>query len=826
MVTAIGMIRRTLRRRYAAIVIAILGTTFILVGVAVSILSLTAFRPFPFRDPAMLVQFMPLEDGGLDPWQRDTLMLVRPAIRAAKDVAAYTMGSADVQLGGATRTPMVVETTDNFFSMLGLRVEGSGQAVYGSGRAVIARTLLDAAGVDAGDVVGKSIIVGNRSVVVTGIVAAMDAFPVGAGVWVSVPAGEPVPGREWFAIARVGNASDAELVALQGRTALQGLIGPLIRASIMTRTIDDVARPSMSSNQRALSGGIAIFAIIAILNYALLSVGEARRRAREFGVRVALGATARRVAAAFLAEQGILIATALLIAGVTLGIARTFAASADGGQQIPGLSAIPSPVWSMIGLGLVGLIGVALIPWRVVAQFAGAGPIGGNAIGAASSERIRTHAFIGLQFAVTAFLIVTAGCAAMMMYITHNMEFGFTTENVTFASVNFATPALQDSLQAKLVVARAEEALHAALPDQQVAVWGTTNLDGVVKRGQKALTIDGPTLPKPPGARQAQMPFLSQDVSPNFFDVLGIRVLRGRGFLPSDRDGAPPVAVVSELMAKRIWGIDNAIGKRMRLGQENAPWLTVVGVVAQTQPIEFTALDWEHLGLRYPLMYRSLAQTVPHALINPGLPHGGRTVIDGILVRDYGFSVVTRGPTDRNLKAISTVLTRVAPQERLARSGPLIQYLDHAGLLAMSAFTTKLLAGFTAAGLALAIFDAACLIDEVIRQRTSEIGIRMALGAQPRSLIVLTGRGTFMTGVIGTLVGSMIGSRLGPDVELWLTGQTWTDLTKAFPNARVAPGVLFTVGAVALLLLVLAAGTIWRSRRATRLNPLEALRVQ
>jgi putative ABC transport system permease protein len=274
-------------------------------------------------------------------------------------------------------------------------------------------------------------------------------------------------------------------------------------------------------------------------------------------------------------------------------------------------------------------------------------------------------------------------------------------------------------------------------------------------------------------------------VTPDYFAMLGISLVRGRVFTDQDRDGAPPVVVVNEAAARRLWGTADPLGKRLTIGRPGvaAPWLTVVGVVRSTVA--------SPLGRGpSPLLYTPFLQ-------QPNRPAT-------LLVRAApGVDVNALAPAVR--AAVSAVDPDLPVDD--------VQTMDRA----LSAwiwpvrFFARLLGALAALALALAATGVSAVMAYAVAQRTREIGIRVALGADPaRVLRLVLGYGASLTGV---------GVALGLLGALALTGVLRQVLFGTDPRD---PLVLATVAVVLAAVALLAC---WLpTRRALSIEPMVALR--
>src|SRR5258708_11063972 len=247
--------------------------------------------------------------------------------------------------------------------------------------------------------------------------------------------------------------------------------------------------------------------------------------------------------------------------------------------------------------------------------------------------------------------------------------------------------------------------------------WGTT-FRGMTER-KPAFMIDGPNQPQTATA----FPFMSQDVLPNFFDVLRIPIVAGRAFGGAEGEGAEPVVIVSQTAARKMWGRPNVLGRHLLFNASDTKWMTVVGVSADAQPVQPFALNFQSSGLAWPLisMYRPLRQNVPHSLAMPRMRfENGRYI-----PTQTGISVLVRtSPRSENTAAtVQAIFARNAPGEKLQYLCPFARFLDGTSEIERGRFTTRPLTAFSIAVFGLAIFAAICLIDESSRRLTQQTAI-------------------------------------------------------------------------------------------------------
>jgi putative ABC transport system permease protein len=272
-------------------------------------------------------------------------------------------------------------------------------------------------------------------------------------------------------------------------------------------------------------------------------------------------------------------------------------------------------------------------------------------------------------------------------------------------------------------------------------------------------------------------------VCPGILETLGIPLVAGREFTAADRLGAPGVALVNESFAKEFWPGEDAVGKRFKIGapDSDAPWLTVVGI----------SKDVRHYGLESelrPWFWRPYQQS--------GWPF--ITIVAKTASSPLAFE-----------RAIRKALAAVEPEQPVST----VRTMDVVIGASVSGrrFPMMLLSGFALLALALSAVGIAGVVGYSVVQRTQEIGVRMALGAQPNDVLQL---------VIGHSMGWTLGG-MAAGFAVWFALLRFLD--------KLVYGVKATdplvLGTVTLLLLVVAlAASYLPARRAMRVNPVDALR--
>jgi putative ABC transport system permease protein len=295
---------------------------------------------------------------------------------------------------------------------------------------------------------------------------------------------------------------------------------------------------------------------------------------------------------------------------------------------------------------------------------------------------------------------------------------------------------------------------------------------------------------EPRGLEHAKMA-VAYFVDTGYLETLRIPLLAGRTFGPQDAAGTPPVLIVDQALADKFFPGQNAVGQRLSDGMTDADSLEIVGVVGHVA----------HYGLDGPQpaqyqMYYSYAQ----------LPEG----IQGQVAADFTLLVRTRGEPMALAPAVRAAVTAIDPQQPVFAVTTMDEFIARS--VAERRFTIALLGVFAGLALLLAAVGLYAVMAHSVTQRTHELGVRMALGAQPGDVVRLVVRQGLVLIGIGVLVGVLGASGLTRVMRSLLSGQ-------------VSPTDPLTFAGVTLLLVAVGfVATYIPARRATRVDPMVALR--
>ena len=525
-----------------------------------------------------------------------------------------------------------------------------------------------------------------------------------------------------------------------------------------------------------LLGASLLVLLIACANVAGMLLSRAVSRRQELAVRAALGAGRARLVRQMLTESLVL---ALLGGGLglTLAVWGTRALVLAAGGRLPAANQVGmdgtvlvTALLVTIGSGIVfGLI-PALAASRgmhLALKDATRGSSGGVA-----RHRMRTVLVTG-QLALAVVLLVGAGLLVRSLQRLQQNDLGYSVESVLTFEVSLAgqrynTAEGQDQFF---------DALYprlAALPGV-IAVGGSGNIP--LRGGSSAsLAIDGRPL------SEGKLPEVGyQPVSDDLFKAMGMTLKRGRTFNASDHDNAPPVVILSESLVRAFWPNADPIGARIRLGPDpSTPWSTVVGVVGDVR-----------MGVA--------GEPRPTAYVSSRQDHWGGAAV---VVRTTGDPMALLPAVRREMKAIDATLPIGSPASmKDVKSNQ----------LADRRLPMQLMIAFAVLALALAAVGVYGVMAYSVAARTREIGVRVALGAQPRNVFGMVLRQGLGAAAVGLTLGLLGAAALGRLLMKLLYG--------------VAPTDALTFGGVAVvLLLVTLVACLIPARRAVRVDPLEALR--
>jgi predicted permease len=572
------------------------------------------------------------------------------------------------------------------------------------------------------------------------------------------------PGAEVQSLQRTLTRTLAQGLRASGVTALQEAQSPELSLLPGGRGLDSM-RGSLEKPIYVLAGVAALVLLIACVNVANLVVARGLARQQEFWIRLALGAGRSR-----LVRQTIVESLILAAAGGTLGLVlavwtsplliSTLAGSTPTALDVAlDLRLLTAGLVSALTVVLFGIIPSLRLPASTFIRESGAG----------ASRQRAGRVLVLVQIAVSVPLLVGAALFLRTLHNLSGVELGFNPRDITVFRLD---PSLNgyDEIRVKRLYERVLDRLH-SVPGVQFA----TLLENSLVSGwssNSGLFVDSQPAKSMPVNR----------VGPAFFETMGIPVLFGRGIGLQDHENGSRVVVVNQAAARRLFGTATPIGHRIRLTfRNNDQDMTIVGVVGDSK---YDSLRRAAAPIAFVPYFQSRGLTsMVFAIRSSGVPDVPEQIRTA--VREVDADVPVTG-----LKTQSQQIAETIGSER--------------------AFST-LLVFFGAFALLLACIGLHGITAYAVARRTSEIGIRLALGAQRTHVIWLILRQVVVLAAGGLAIGVPAAAFASRRVRSFLFGVQATDAM----SLALGAGVLFAVAVAASLL---------PARRAATLDPLTALR--
>lgn len=795
---------------FSAVVILTLGLA---IGAAATVFSLfdaILLRPFPFQEPDRIVRIRmeqpALANSETDvsipdfwDWRRDA--------KSFAHIGAYLSVPSSITEGGPAQPVRLSLASAELFDVLGV-MPALGQAYTAKDdqiggnvhQAVIGDSLWRQHYGARPDVVGKPLRLRGETYSITGVMPPGFDYPDRTDVWAPIMARYATTQRDWWkrrdmrphvVLARLapGVSYEQARSEMQAITVAQGTSFPDTnrRFAAKVMTLRESETGSMRPFVLMVASAVLLLLLVGCVNVANLFIARAAAREKEFALRAALGAGRMHLVRQLLAETGW-----YALGGCVLGVALSYV----GVRGMSALIPVPLPQWMSFRLD-----------WRVIAFAVGASvltslifglaplvqgfrtdPIEALKQGSKGSSggglagRLRSSLVI-VEVALSVVLLIGAGLLLRSFSKMMEEDSGIRTEKLMVASIMRyipnATPE-QSYRGYALEVERMREQL-ATLPGVASAAAG--NDVPYLNRPEQRRTVEIYTRTRATKDEAYRGPAAGADVTPGYFSTMGIPIIDGRDFNARDNITAPKAIIISERSAELLFGRKNVVGEQLRWGndQEYDPWTTVIAVVGNTRwhPAE------KQPGVEVYWAYSQYPSPNTHLVI--------RTSSDPTTLLESVRRIVHSVNADfavEQVKTMDTVVAESVWQRRL---------------------WSFVLATFAILALTLASVGLYGVMSFVVAQRTKELGIRMAIGAQATNVMNLVlGQGASLV-LIGTAMGLVLSFVAARYLEQILFG--------------VSPFDLLTFAAVPTLLLVVALiACAFPAWRAARIDPLIALR--
>jgi putative ABC transport system permease protein len=609
--------------------------------------------------------------------------------------------------------------------------------------------------------------------------------PTAAANRMLTPSGQIVRGTHWWgAIGRMKPGATPQHVEADMKTVAAELersypatnkgwsatVVPSIDQSVGT------IRPALV----ILMTGIGFVLLMACVNVTNLLLARSIAREKELATRAALGAARWRIARQLLTES-----VSLAIAGGVVGLVvmwwtlRGLIALAP--LNIPRMSEVGIDWRVLLIAGITTMLTGILVGVLPAMSSAGVSPqaslqdAGRTMVG--GSMRRRTRAALVVAEIALAVAITTGAVLLLRSFVSvTNVNPGFVTTRLLTWQMNL--PVTLTNPTDRLAFYRDFFARMEALPGVE-SVGGTTRVP--LGSTSVSATIQRERVP----LSLAELPEVQfHRAMHDYFQTMGISIRRGRGFDPTDGPTAPPVAIINEAAARTLFADTDPLGQRVRIGSApEGPWMTIVGVIG----------DIRHRGLEEeprPELYITYLQNPPVA---PFIVL--RTTSDPALLADTVRAELRR--IDKNIplydmRTMSTLRSDTVSTRR---------------------FILLIVAAFGVLALGLAAIGVYGVMSLIVSERTREVGVRLALGAEPSQLLTMVVGQATKLAAIGVAIGVAAALALAPLLDSQLYGV-----------ASIDPLTFITVPVALLLIAALAAAV--PARKAMRIDPLTALRIE
>ena len=771
-----------------------------------SVVNAVLLRSFPYSDPEKLVLVWEKRQGGRT--DQNVINLAnftdwKNQNQVFSDMAVFFDRSINLTSDGEPEEVPVQFATVNLFSVLGTNSLLGRTFVADDTRDNQSSVVIISYGLwqrrfggDAG-ILGRQITLNNRQNTVIGVMPANFGWHIQRGTEASKPADIWVPfqissdlitrqGRFASAVARIKpgitlEQAKSDMTTIAARLSQQypefNKTWSVNVVPLRTQFTGEIRKPLL-----ILLGAVGFVLLIACANVANLLLARASSRRKEIAVRAGLGASRWRIARQLLTESVLLslIGGALGVLVAWWGTKALVALSPPALIDLQRVSVNVPVLLFTLGLSLLTGIVFGLAPALEATRFdlQGALKEGGKNVGGTAGSHHLRNLFVVTQVALALVLLVGAGLLVRSFKRLQSVDPGFNSQNlltvrvsVPFAKYNTDQKRI-DFYQQVLTQMRSIPGV------ESVGAINTAPFTGLYS-GTTVEIVGAP--PLPPG-QELKTGVCVTDA--NYFQTMQIPLLRGRFFTHQETTEERHVVVVNEAFVQKNLNGEDPLGKRLivYMKPENVP-LEIIGVVA----------DNKHLGLDQAVEPMTF------------YPHGEMTF--------FGMTMMLRTSNDANAVAPAArgVIRAIDPQQPIGAVTTMEDLLSVS--VARARFSASLLTVFSIVALVMAAVGIYGVMSYTVLQRTHEIGVRMALGAQRLDVLKLVVRNGIVLGVVGIAVGLEASFALTRLIATLLFEVTTTDKTT------------FAVVSIGLFLITLLACYV-PARRATRVDPMKALRYE
>jgi predicted permease len=767
-----------------------------------SIINAIFLRPLPYVHPEQIVQLtsavpeQQLVQAGFS-WPR--MLAVRERQQVFSDLSVSTPNAFNVTGSGDPEQVQGMIVSSNYFPLLGVQpLQGRGfsddeDKPGGAAVVLLSYGYWQKHYAGKADAVGRSITLDGKPYTIIGVMPkSLSGFPLNQiGLFTTRPYESPFLTQQQiddggffytvYARLKPGVGIEQVRAAMNVIAAGYARANPThadAKAQITVGYLLDDLIGNQRQTYAMLFAAVAAVLLIACANVANLVLARFSRRRKEIGIRFALGARRSHIVAQFLTES-VLLSIAGGVLGLILAALSLQLLTRVGNNFIPRVDEIsldPLVLAFTLGVSVVAGLILGIVPAMQASMHVVNDALKDSSRDSTSDRtrnRFRSALLIG-EIAVSFVLLVVTSLLISSFVRIQNVQPGFRADGV-FCGFVVVPPAQYPPRTEGAVnfFSRLYHRLQEIPGARAVALSDNPPLSG--NNGQSPYAVIGRPIP-PLGEQPLAIRHL---VSPNRFAVLGIPFKAGRDFDERDTPASTPVAIINQTMAKQLFAGENPIGRKLVSGMAQVQQ-EIVGVVADTHTAGLATAPVAEMF--YPMLQRPENFTA-------------------ILVRTDGDPLALTASVRAALRDVDANLPLTNP-------GTMQDFVDQS--MADRRLTMLLLTVFAGLALILASLGVYSVMAYSVTQRSSEIGIRMALGARAADVQhMVLGQGMKLTGV-GMLIGLVAALAL-------------TRLMAAL-LFEVRPGDPLVYAAIGLLLAVIAAAACWiPSRRAARVDPMKAL---
>ena len=759
-----------------------------------SVVNSVLLRPLPYKDSARLVNIWtvtPLFPGFEMGQSIPNLDDIRSRAHSFDSIAAVQSGEVALTGAGAPERLTSASVTADFLSVFSIHPvlgrEMNSEDEQGKNGNVVWLSYGMWQRRFAGDraIVGKTISLDQKPYVIAGVLPSSFNFR-SAEIWKPLVLTAEARGKRenWlyssFARLRPGVSRDQAQAELNGIAAQIEHDNPK-EAEGLHFTLAFMQDAAVAKSSRSLLlmllAAVSFFLLIACANVSNLILSRGIQRQREIAVRAALGASRVRILRQLLIES-IILSLAGGFCGLAVAVAGVSAFRSFAPHNFARLNEVGiSPVMLLIAFAVACISGIVcgLVPAMHVSRSDLNLVIREHSKSPADKGPFSLRNVLAVTEVALALVLLT-GAALMAQSIVRQLrvDTGFRTHNLITAKLQLDPANYADEAAERIFISKLLSALRA-----QPGLTSVGISNAALMEGSSLMSFDPGTL----GLAEKNTAIQVRSITPGFFETLGIQLLSGRLFSDRDVKGAPMTIVINQSMYKRFLAGKDPIGRILKLFPGPEGEYQIVGIVADTRDIRPSQQA-------RPQIYLSLLQDPMRSLYLVARSQADTATLTP-LIENSVWSVDKNLPL-KDVKTMTEVISATVAEPR---------------------FHTWLLIAFAGVGLVLTLIGIYGVISYSVSRRTHEMGIRMALGAKPQNVLRMVLKQGATLAVMGAILG-LVGSL----ALMRFLGSQLYDIKPGDPATLV--------GAALLMLAVALAASYFPARRATRVDPMVALRYE